>query len=76
MSERLAVHPGLERLFGVPTGVDEVAVFPFDGTKQLELLEPRLVLDGSGPGGEALLELRAAPFGDRDGIDLHHAHGF
>ena len=59
LAERLALDPALERLLGVPAGVDEVAVLALDRAQQLELLEARHLLDGAGPGGEAGLELGA-----------------
>ena len=73
--DRRPGRPGLEGLLGGPLGDDEVAVLALDRTEQLEPEEPGLIVDGMGPVGEPLLQLRSGAGGHLDCVDLDHGHG-
>ncbi len=72
------IGPSIQALEGglvTPARVDEVVVRALDGPEKLEPLEPVGVLDGVGPGREALLQRLALFLGDGQYIDLDYAHG-
>ncbi len=74
MLERLPRSPSLERLLGRPASDDEIAVVAGHRTQQHELLEPWLLVDHPGAGGESTLQLGTGTFWDLNCVDLHHGH--
>src|SRR5206468_901118 len=73
--ERLRAEPRVERGLVAPAGHDEPLVAAIDRAQQLEAFEAVLVVDGTGPGGEAAGELVTGAFGDGDGVDHDRGHG-
>jgi hypothetical protein len=69
-----ARHPRAEGLLVTPLRHDEAHLAVVVRAQELEALEPLVLLDLPGAGGEPLGELLEPLLRNGDGIDLHDAH--
>jgi hypothetical protein len=75
MGEGGRADPTLERCVITPTGDYQPLTPLVGGPEELEALEPLLIVDRPGTGGEPLGQLVSGTLGHCDGVDLDDGHG-